>query len=137
MKNKKLISSIITLFLICIPVSFANASTYSEKSNHKTVSIKIGSSNKIVLHTTYWQLSSVKGNAIKIVGQPEVQPIMPGPTAPANCQVPGTGCGIVSTTFVAKSAGISVITFLRNSCGEVLKCTPAQRVYQIKVKVTK
>ena len=58
-----------------------------------------------------------------------------GPNAPAGCQVAGMGCGTVSLKFKAINKGISTVNASRTSCGEALRCTPAQSSYYVTIKV--
>jgi hypothetical protein len=102
----------------------------SEADNGKTVTLRRGGSLTLTMHSTYW---SIKGSSAPAVlreqGTPVTRP------KPAHC-VPGQGCGTVSASFVAVSAGKADVTASRTTCGEALQCAPAQRDYVLHVVVT-
>ena len=114
----------------------ANANQILTESNkNRLVKVRIGESFSIQLHSTYWNFDSIKGKSIKAIGTTNVEPIMPGPNAPTGCQVAGMGCGTVSLKFKAINKGISTVNASRTSCGEALRCTPAQSSYVVTIKV--
>ena len=114
----------------------ANANQILTESNkNRLVKVRIGESFSVQLHSTYWSFDSIKGKSIKAIGTTKVAPIMPGPNAPAGCQVAGMGCGTVSLKFKAINKGISTVNASRTSCGEALRCTPAQSNYHVTIKV--
>lgn len=130
-----LIASVLFVFSQLANNAHAANQIISESSNHKTVKVTLGSTFTVQLHSTYWNFDSLKGKSIKAIGTTKVAPIMPGPNAPAGCQVAGMGCGTVSLKFKAINKGISTVNASRTSCGEALRCTPAQSNYYVTIKV--
>lgn len=105
----------------------------SEPSNGKTYNVKVGTSVSVTLHSTFWSLKSVSN----LFGSetPTMTAIMPGPSAPANCQLPGMGCGTVVWQFKAGKSGIASFNATRTSCGEALRCTASNSKFLVRFKV--
>ena len=105
----------------------------SEPSNGKIYNVKVGTSVSVTLHSTFWNLKSVSN----LIGSetPGMTAIMPGPSAPANCQLPGMGCGTVLWKFKATKSGTASFIATRNSCGEVLKCRASAATFSVRFKV--
>jgi hypothetical protein len=112
------------------PAVAQHAITVSEPDNGRTITVRSGTRVTLTLHSTYW---SVQGSSdprvLHQVGGTSTQPAKPG-----TC-VPGQGCGTVSATFVALSRGRADLTASRTTCGEALRCTPAQGAYIVHVVV--
>ncbi len=53
----------------------------------------------------------------------------------AGCGIPGAGCGTVTLTALARSAGAATLTASRTSCGEALRCSAAQGTFRLTVLV--
>ncbi|MDB5066313.1 MAG: hypothetical protein JWM18_2747 [Chloroflexi bacterium] len=106
------------------------AVTVSETENGRTITVRSGSRVTLTLHSTYWSIQgSSDPKVLHQVGGTSTQPAKPG-----TC-VPGQGCGTVSATFVALSRGWADLTASRTTCGEALRCTPAQGAYRVHVVV--
>jgi hypothetical protein len=121
-----------------VPSSAASNLVVNQNSNHRTYTIKRGSTLTLSLNSTYWTIApKAAGSALTSVGKERVKAIFPGPNAPAGCKIAGMGCGTVTMHFKAIKIGKTSITASRVSCGEALLCSPAQRAFAIKVVVTK
>lgn len=118
--------------------SASSVRTLNENSVNKTYAVKVGSHLTLTLHSMFWSLTaSVKNSGISQVGAVLAKPILPGPTAPKGCGLPGMGCGTQTWNFVAKKSGTYVIAASRTSCGEALQCIGTQGVYAVTVRVLK
>ncbi len=106
--------------------------TLGEANNHHTIAVALGTRITVTLHSTYWSPTPVHSSTIlSQVGAPTVAATQPGT---AGC-VPGQGCGTVSEHFVARHAGFIRLRATRTSCGEAMRCTPAQAVWTVIVHV--
>jgi hypothetical protein len=127
----------LSLFSVNIaPLSHAQAAktlAITESNNGRTVKASLGQSISITLHSTYWNVGAV--SHLKLVGDAQITPIMPGPSAPATCQHPGMGCGTIVWKYVATARGTSSFTATRDSCGEALQCTATQKKFKVTFKV--
>ena len=105
----------------------------SEPANGKSYSVKPGTSILVTLHSTFWNFQS----SPNLTGSetPTMTAIMPGPTAPANCQLPGMGCGTVVWRFKAGKSGKAQFVATRTSCGEALRCTAKQSKYLVNFRI--
>jgi hypothetical protein len=100
-----------------------------DSDNGRTLALQAGDRLQVVLGSTYWTLDgSSDPGVLRQVTQPTVSPRTIG------C-VPGGGCGTVSATFDAVAAGRAGVTARRTTCGEALRCTGSQGLYQITVVV--
>jgi hypothetical protein len=135
--RRKLISIALVALLCSFQVSFASAANISESSNGKTISVKLGKSFKVLLHSTAWTLNPLTDKNLVQVGDPAITATPPGPSAPAGCQVPGMSCGTIQWTFKGTKAGISSLLFNRSSCGEAKRCTVKESIYKVIIRVTK
>ena len=91
--------------------------------------MSVGQTIKLRLTSTYWQVAKAQpGAVLGTVGR------QTRPTMGHGC-VPGQGCGVVTAAFVARHPGRAVITASRSSCGEALRCSPAQGSYRVRVVV--
>jgi hypothetical protein len=116
------------------PSSAAATLKISEAGNGKTFSVKAGSAIEITLHSTFWNEQNISN--LKSIGTPNMNAIMPGPTAPANCQLPGMGCGTIVWKFTAAKPGKASFLATRTSCGEALRCTAKTGRFLISFKVS-
>lgn len=102
----------------------------SDGQNGRTVSLHIGDSLAVTLHSTYWTFAGSSNAAVVAPdGSPAVSP------SPSGC-VPGQGCGTVTATFDALAVGTAVIDASRTTCGEALLCTGSAGNYRLTVEVT-
>ena len=101
-----------------------------ESDNGRSIAAAVGDLLVVTLHSTYWQFAEPAGGAIlRATG-----PVSIAPTRRTRC-VPGQGCGTVTESFRAMSAGRVVITAKRTSCGEARACTGKSGSYQVSVVV--
>lgn len=99
-----------------------------DKQDGGKVTLKRGQKLRVVLHSTYWEFKAVsEPSVLRQIGTPVVSPR-------AGC-VPGQGCGTVTATYVAKTAGTTTVTASRTSCGEAMGCTAAAGGYTLTVSV--
>lgn len=113
--------------------SAATTLSISESANGKAFLIKPGSTIQITLHSTFWNFQSASN--LRGSETPTMNAIMPGPTAPANCQLPGMGCGTVVWKFKAGKSGKAIFIASRTSCGEALRCTAKESKYLVNFRV--
>jgi hypothetical protein len=102
-----------------------------EAANGTTVTLPHGGRLAVTLHNTYWQLATP--------ADPSVLVVTSGPTArpdPTCRSIPGTGCGTVTATYAAGTNGTTTLTAHRDTCGEALRCTPAQSDWSVTLHVT-
>lgn len=102
-----------------------------DKSNGHTVSVKVGQRLELILASNYWTVrgSSVPG-VLRQDGQTRDLPKPPG------CgSIPGIGCVPIRTDFSALAPGTAVITASRVSCGEAMRCSPAQQHFTVTIVV--
>ncbi|MBD0692760.1 hypothetical protein [Streptomyces sp. CBMA123] len=105
------------------------AVTADEKANHTTVKVAVGAAVSVELHGTYWSAAASSApDVLSPAGSPT--------TAPSPSCRPGGGCGTVTTTFAARTAGTAHLTASRTVCGEALNCAPDQRSYDVTIEVT-
>jgi hypothetical protein len=103
-----------------------------ETNNGQTVILQPGDHLQVVLHSTYWRFSpSSDPTVISADGQPVYQ--SPGPKGCGG--PPGSGCGTVTARYTAHHAGAAEVSAGRTSCGEAMRCTPAQSRWSVKVNV--
>ncbi len=142
MKRHSSIVAVVLLILVGAAgtqsASASSVRTLNENSANKTYAVKVGSHLTLTLHSMFWSLSpSAKNSGVSQVGAVLAKPILPGPSAPNGCGLPGMGCGTQTWNFVAKKSGTYVIAASRTSCGEALQCTGSQGVYSVTVRVLK
>ena len=104
--------------------------TASDAQNGRTVTLHVGDSLDITLHSTYWRFA---GSSNAAVVAPEASPTV-SPSA-SGC-VAGQGCGTVTASFDALAVGTAVIDASRTTCGEALLCTGSAGSYRLTVEVT-
>jgi len=110
-------------------VSLSADGALSEADRGKTVSVAVGATVKVVLHNTYWKsFASTDTAVLALAGEPVVS------GAGLVC-IPGSGCGTVTATFTAVSAGTARITAARTTCGEALQCTGDDASYEVTILV--
>jgi hypothetical protein len=132
MNQRKLIVALFSMALLFSNAAESSGATtlnISESANGKTFRVDPGSTIKVTLNSTFWNFQSannLSGNQL-----PTMTAIMPGPTAPSNCQLPGMGCGTVVWKFKAGKSGSASFVATRTSCGEALRCTAKQSKYSV------
>jgi hypothetical protein len=98
-----------------------------ESSKGKTVSARVGDTVVVTLHSTYWQLAAPDSRLLTTDGAPVAGK---GTSCPP---VPGSGCGTLRETYRVAAAGTATIRAHRDSCGEALRCGPAQSDWSVKI----
>jgi len=107
--------------------------TIGEANNAHSVVVHTGEHVTLVLHSTYWSVATLaSSSSMSQIGSPVIAPRLP--SAKGGC-VAGQGCGTVSVHYVAKTPGIVHLRASRTSCGEALRCTPAQSHWTVTIRV--
>ncbi|HLJ07394.1 MAG TPA: hypothetical protein VKX24_02585 [Acidimicrobiia bacterium] len=112
------------------PAPIARTVQVDESNNGQAVTLRPGDHLTVVLHSTYWQFDapsdpgvvSADGDPVYAAGGPK-------------CGPPGSGCGTVTVHYTAGHDGRAVVSASRTSCGEAMRCTPAQSRWSVKVNV--
>ena len=113
---------------VVTPTTVADGSVrLTQADDGRTVTVHRGSVVTISLASTYWEVLA-PGPGLTALGPPVVTPRLSG------C-VPGGGCGTVTARFRATSAGTTHLGATRTSCGEALRCDPAQGRWRVTVTV--
>jgi hypothetical protein len=89
----------------------------SETGKGQTLTVGVGATIKVTLHSTYWTIA--QGSPVDVLAL--VAPPDYSGSGTLAC-IPGTGCGTVTATFRALAPGRATITATRTSCGEALAC---------------
>ncbi len=98
----------------------------TERDNHTTVTVPVGTRLDVTLASTYWSLSSSSPAILQAVGATRY---------PRGACRPGAGCGSTELTLLTQTVGTSDVVGLRTSCGEALRCTAATGQYLVHVHV--
>jgi len=98
----------------------------TERDNHTTVTVPVGTRLDVTLASTYWSLSSSSPAILQAVGATRY---------PRGACRPGAGCGSTELTLLTQTVGTSDVGGLRTSCGEALRCTAATGQYLVHVHV--
>ena len=98
----------------------------SERDNHTTVTVPVGTRLDVTLASTYWSLSSSSPAMLQTVGAARY---------PRGACRPGAGCGSTQLTMLTRTGGTSDVVGLRTSCGEAVRCTAATGQYLVNVHV--
>ena len=102
----------------------------SEQSTGTTQLLRVGQELRVELHSTYWVLAEPTDTRVL---QPETPPTTAtGVSCPA---FPGSGCGTVIATYVARHDGTAVLAAHRTTCGEALRCTGSDGDWNVTVHV--
>jgi hypothetical protein len=110
------------------PRSKPRTITLTERDNGHRVQARVGDRIVITLHSTYWQLQPTHGQVLSLLDNTGT------PTATPSCpSIPGTGCGIVTSTYRVLTSGTATVSAQRTSCGEALRCSPAQSSWRVTV----
>jgi hypothetical protein len=103
--------------------------TVSDGANGQSVTVRVGTTLRLVLHSTYWRmLGSSAPSVLAIAGSPRYAS-RPGGVA-------GSGEGTVTATFTARRPGHARLSAYRASCGEALRCTPSRGSFSVEVVVS-
>jgi hypothetical protein len=94
--------------------------------NGRHVTVPAGATVVLTLDNTYWHMSPVSSPALR-AGKVAVHS--------RKSSIPGTGSGTVVATYRAVKAGRAVVAASRTTCGEALRCSPAQSRYRVTVVV--
>lgn len=97
--------------------------------NGRTVAVTVGDVVSLRLASTYWQLAPAAPAAVL---RTDSRATLAGP---ARSCVPGQGCGFAVAAFTAVAPGRATISASRTTCGEALRCSPAQSRYRLTVLV--
>jgi hypothetical protein len=100
----------------------------SDTDNSQTVTVSVGTTLRLVLHSTYWRMGGSSAPTVVAVSGPPRYASRRGGIA-------GTGIGTVTETFRALRRGRTRLSASRLSCGEALRCTPSQGSYSVVVVV--
>ncbi len=112
------------------PAPAAKTVQVDDKSDGQTVTLRPGDHLTVVLHSTYWQFDAPSDPAVVSAdGDPSYAGGGP------KCGPPGSGCGTVTAHYTAGHDGKAVVSADRTSCGEAMRCTPAQSRWSVRVKV--
>ncbi len=141
-RSRSLIASVLvatgSFVVVALPGSAQAAKTVTsvalnESSNGRSVVGAVGTRLNLTLHSTYWSLVSTKtAPDLRQIGHTTVKGV--APNGAGHC-VPGQGCGTVSAHYVAVHPGSVRLRATRTSCGEALRCSPAQSVWTVVVHV--
>jgi hypothetical protein len=105
----------------------------SELSSRSTLTVIAGRHLTVTLHSTYWTLAALKSSAVvQQLGKTVVTGSLP--SASKGC-VAGQGCATLVAHFVDTHPGVVRLRATRTSCGEAMRCTPAQSVWTVLVRV--
>ncbi len=98
----------------------------TERDNHTTVTVPVGTRLDVKLASTYWSLSSSSPAMLQAVGATR---------HPRGACRPGADCGSTELSVLTGTVGTSEIGGLRTSCGEALRCTAATSRYLVHLQV--
>jgi hypothetical protein len=102
----------------------------TEHNKGQTVTVARGTRIVLRLHSTYWRLRGSSNPAVvRQTGAQQIHAVLP-----PKC-LPGAGCGTVSAPFEAIHAGRALLRAARTTCGEALRCAPAQQRYSVVIVV--
>jgi hypothetical protein len=100
-------------------------------ANGGTLSVRVGDSVKLVLSSSYWNVSG--SSKPRVLGQDGVAVLLPRP--PGCPAIPGLGCRPIQVMFTALAPGSAIITASRTTCGEALACDKRGTHFQLTVVV--
>ena len=140
MKKVRIIVAL-AISMVCLTAVSAQAASpkaISETSANKVVTVKVGGTLTLTLHSMYWSVASLAKYGPLVTGAAVVQkPTPPGANAPQGCKVAGSGCGTQKWTFTADKVGTTTLRAMRTTCGEAMKCSDADSRFAVTVKVVK
>ena len=115
----------------------ATTKALSEKNINQTISVKVGTSVSLTLHSMYWGIKAQsKTSALSSQGGPILKPVLPGPSAPNGCKIAGSGCGTQTWKFKAVKVGTAHLIATRTTCGEAMRCTGSNGRFEVTVKIS-
>ena len=104
----------------------------NELNNGHTFVVSPGEHVTLTLHSTYWHVAPLTmQRSVRQIGSTSVVGVLPGTSG---C-VPGQGCGTVRARYVALAPGLVRLRATRTSCGEALRCSPAQSSWTALLRV--
>lgn len=111
--------------------------TATVSDNGHTLHLAVGDRLTVVLSSTYWSVPA--SNSDRVL-RPDshhysVAPLTGSSSTIDQTCVVGEGCGSVTATFTATSAGGEVVTASRTSCGEAMRCVGSAGTYRLTVLV--
>jgi len=98
----------------------------TERDNHTTVTVPVGTRLDVTLASTYWSLSSSSPAMLHAAGATRY---------PRRACRPGAGCGSTELSLLTRTVGTFEVVGLRTSCGEALRCTDATGRYLVHLQV--
>jgi hypothetical protein len=115
---------------VTLPASAIGQMTVTADMASKGVHAPTGDLLHVVLQGTQWQFDRPAGGVLVQVGAPKI-------TVPASCSTApvGSGCGTVTMSYRAAKTGSTTIHASRTSCGEALRCDPAQAGFSMPVSI--
>lgn len=112
-----------------VPASQVHTLAVNTNQMNPSIEMTISEHLIVTLESTYWSFRPLAGNVVRFAGATHI-------TRSTTCSpIPGSGCGQVLATFVALHRGITTIRATRTSCGEALRCSPANSRWQVVVHV--
>jgi len=112
------------------PAPAARTVQVDESNNGQAVTLRPGDHLTAVLHSTYWQFDAPSDSGVVSA---DGDPVYAG--GGPKCGPPGSGCGTVTVRYTAGHDGRAVVSASRTSCGEAMRCTPAQSRWSVSVNV--
>jgi hypothetical protein len=98
-----------------------------QADNGRQITVPVHSTVVVRLTSTYWRFAGTDG--------PTTLRRVRVETHPGSGGVPGAGRGTMVAVYRAVSGGKAVVTATRTSCGEALRCAPAQSRFRLAVVV--
>lgn len=137
LKRSALFVAIIGMTVMGISQSqAASTRALSEKNINQTVSVRVGGTVSLTLHSMYWTLNAqAKSSSLLSKGAPILKPVLPGPTAPNGCKIAGSGCGTQTWKFKATKIGTAHLLATRTTCGEAMRCTGSTGRFEVTIKI--
>jgi hypothetical protein len=100
-------------------------------ANGGTISVHVGDSVKLILSSSYWNVSG--SSTPRVLRQDGVAVVLPRP--PSCPAIPGLGCRPIQVLFTALAPGTAIIKASRTTCGEALACDKRGTHFQMTVVV--
>ena len=110
--------------------SGASPLVITESDNGKSRVIPLGSKVSLVLHSTYWEIQGSSDSSV--MAQKGDSVLVPDSISKS---VPGSGAGTITTEFQAIWPGTADIVATRVTCGEALRCSPENSLFNVTVVV--
>ena len=113
------------------PAPRARTVQVDETNDGQTVTLRPGDHLTVVLHSTYWKFDPPSNPAVVSA---DGDPVYAG-GGPKCGGPPGSGCGTVTAYYTAGHPGSAVVSAGRTTCGEALRCGPANSRWAVTVRV--